>query len=439
MAVAPDQIQSKPVDETTRQIEDNSVETVIDPTAEEAQRAQHALNSADPVREDAPAREKPETPKAPDPFAERNEIAKRYRADKRARDREYVAGHLNDPSVIAGHAAAENTLRDDPTPASAQEKEPETAPPAPEPRRYKVKVSGQEIEVAENDLVANYQKNFEADRRLQEAERLRREAEQFRAMAQQQAYAQQQPTNREAQAQPPQASAPTQSHGSPTNQAGLSDDEWMAVADRLQMGATDEAAQALKAAFQRAAPQQQQPVLDMGAVGQAVEQALVQREDFNRSKTVLQSFLQKYPGLAQPENAPAQVLVSSLTETEMVKDLAKVGFDQREIGQLHQMGKLRDAHRLLRNDAQLRSVVRSQDAILAEVEKNQLFSHLKPSLSGRAPVSVNVDRQERKAGVQPSPAHRSIPLHPQAQQPSGDRHQIAARKIIERRGQYVGA
>jgi hypothetical protein len=124
----------------------------------------------------------------------------------------------------------------------------------------------------------------------------------------------------------------------------------------------------------------------------------------------------------------------------MVKDLAKVGFDQREIGQLHQMGKIRDAHRLLRNDAQLRSVVRSQDAILAEVEKNQLFSHLKPTLSGRAPVTVAVDRQERKQGVQPQPAHRSIPLQSQAQQqPEGNRHTAAVRKMQERRGQYVAA
>lgn len=438
MASVPEhEIQNQaPVDNATRALEDQSIETVLDPTAEEAQRAVDQLNTA-ADRDPAPA--KPEKGKAESPFAKRDEIAKNYRASRSRESRGYVEGTLNDPAVIAGQSIAEHTLRGDPT-SSAEEREPEIAPPAPEPRKIKIKVSGTEVEVPEDKLIESFQKNAEADRRLQEATRMQREAEQFRAMAEQHArQAQARPTNQEAQPAPHQPIAPTHSQGGPTRQAGLTQDEWMEVANRLQVGATEEAAEALRTAFERnAAPQQQQQPLDLNArVGQAVEHVLAEREDLSNSKSALQSFVEKYPGIAEAEHAPAQVLVSSLVESEMVRDLTNVGLTREEVTKLWQIGRLRDSHKLLRNDPGFKSIVRSQDAILASIEKHPDFEALKPRLAGRAPVSVNVDRSARKQGVQPQPAHRSIPTAVQAQQQEGDRHQRAFAKMKQARGQLV--
>lgn len=421
--------------QAARAAEDQSIETVLDPTAEEAQRAVDQLNTAADREPPEPADKQPKEKASP--FAKHDEIAKGFRARRSRESREYIEGHLNDPAVVAGHSIAENTLRGDPTPP-AEGREPEIAPPASEPRKIRVKVSGTELEVPEDKLIESFQKNQEADRRLQEAERLRREAEQFRAMAQEHArQAQAGPTNPEAQPAPRQPNAPTQHQQGPTRTAGLTREDWMEIANRLQVGATEEAAEALQTVFEKNAAPQQQP-LDIGAVArQAVEQTLDEREDFSKSKSALQSFIAKYPGIAEPDHAPAQVLVSSLVESEMVRDLTNVGLNRDEIGKLWQLGRLRDAHKALRNDQSYRSVVRSQDAILASIEKHPDFEALKPRLAGRAPVTVNVNRAERKQGVQPQPAHRSIPAAIAQVQQEGDRHQRAFNALKKARGQYV--
>lgn len=80
-------------------------------------------------------------------------------------------------AATAATATAATTTTDD---ATSLDTSTQVQRQADAPRKVKVKVEGQELEVDEADLVASYQKGEAATRRLQEATRLRDEAQRIR-------------------------------------------------------------------------------------------------------------------------------------------------------------------------------------------------------------------------------------------------------------------
>lgn len=67
-------------------------------------------------------------------------------------------------------------------PAAAEPKAPAAAPePKPEPRRFKVKVDGQELELPEEEVLRGYQRAAAAQRRFDEVSRLKKEIEEREA------------------------------------------------------------------------------------------------------------------------------------------------------------------------------------------------------------------------------------------------------------------
>jgi hypothetical protein len=423
--VTPEETAQEKIDAET---ENQAVEKIVDPTAEEAERTAAQLNNAPQGDEEKPADAAPAKEAEEDPRAA---IAARHAARQRERSKEWT-GRMTDPTVIAGAGPVEKALEEPEQPAA-----PVQEPSQPQ-RVIKVKVDGNEYEVPQAQVdaaggIAPFQTMAAAQRRLNEANqqleyarRVRAEAEQFATMRATPA-----PTN--AETRPPTASPqPTGKSAAATDPlASLSEEELAEVVNKLQMGSTEEAVNALRQFGNRIAAPQQAP-LD---IAEAIRSGIALDKETEKAKGSVQDFANKYHLADFPE---AQLLVAAITQEEMVKDFLQVGIPPEDLRALSS-ADLIARHRQARHHPELKGAFRDPAKILADVENNARFRRYIPVLKGEAPVTVAVSQQrsERKLGVQPQPAQRTVPPRATAAKPQGNRHTDAARQMAEARGQAI--
>lgn len=388
----------------------------LDPTNEEAQRALAVLNGADP---DKPAAK--DEKKQPDYVDPRDDITKSFRTN-RGRTEEDAAAET-DPnnlaamygSDIAGAVPITKTVE------AAAADAPKIEP------TYKVKVSGVEQNVTQEELLRTYQKIATADAYLKQASLAKNEAETMRQNASTKAEPSETHPRGEAQptGQPDKTSTPK---GATFDDAALAE-----AAEALQLGSTEEATSALKKLLTSVAPQPQNTLDISNEVRNVIASENYQRQ----SEEATGKFVTKYPDLAT--NAVIQTVAGELAAQEMAKDfldagldpqtLAKTMPDRRSLKQAHDYMRMRDAN-----------FGRSLSQHFEAVEKHADFQKLVGG--AHVPVTVNVDRTERKAVVQPQPALRtSVPIS-QTVPPVVSREQRnsdAVAKMQASRGQRMSA
>lgn len=397
----------------------------MDPTNEEAQRALAAINgNTDPGPaakvEDAKVERKP-IPVFDDP---RNDITKNFRTNRGQVNKDDIEGEVlvdpRDKAVMYGTDIA----GDD---AAIKAQETAQLEKKAEPTRYKVKIDGVEKDVTHEELVASYQKNGTGDARLNEATRRLNEAtaraEQLSTKANSSVDPQgdkTQPTS-----EPATTSTP---RGAKVDRKALAD-----AVEKIQLGTTEEGVDALVKAFESVAPQHDSPDIDA-----QVDTAIAAREIRKTSEEATSKFIVKHPELK--ENTILQSVLGDLVTREMAADFVNLGMDAETLGQVMPTRKhikhYYDAMRLKNPE-----FGRDLSTLYGVAEKDRNFQRLAGYQP--APVEVNLDRTERKEGVQPQPALRtSVPLQQTQQEqavPREKRMSTVVQQMQRDRGQNVSA
>lgn len=395
----------------------------LDPTNEEAQRALAILNGApDPAT--AAAKKEQDEDKAPEFVDPRNEIAKSFRAN-RGRPEGEANEDLDIARVDPNNLAAMYGTDIVGTVPLTKTVEAADAPKV-EPT-YKVKVNGVEQNVTQEELLRTYQKIATADAYLKQASLAKNEAETMRQNASTKAEPSETHPRGEAQptGQPDKTSTPK---GATFDDAALAE-----VAEALQLGSTEEATVALKKLLTSVAPQQSNPLDISNEVRNVIASENYQRQ----SEEATGNFVTKYPSLAS--NAILQSVAGELASQEMAKDLIDAGLDPQVIAnQFPDRRSLKKAYDFMRTKNP--DFGRSLSQHFEAVEANENFKKL---VGGPpVPVTVNVDRSERKAVVQPQPALRtSVPLTQTTPAPVSreQRQSDAVANMQKSRGQRMSA
>jgi len=223
----------------------------------------------------------------------------------------------------------------------------------------------------------------------------------------------------------PQASvqtAPGQTQTTDTTPAGVDVDreKLRQIAERLQVGDTDEGAQALAeyTAELLARAQQRQPAIQPEQVAQWVSDAVFQIQTKAEADAALQRFAQKYEPLVK--NDVLAVTTLTVLTRELMNDLRQAGYRDEDLQAIrHDRMMLANLHRQAR---QTNGNLRSYDKLLTDVGEymvktfnlnigQQQNSHGTQSPAANpqqgAPTSTVQDRQQRllKLPQQPRPVN----------------------------------
>jgi len=176
---------------------------------------------------------------------------------------------------------------------AAEGAEEEESSAAEEPKKFKIKVNGQDVELTEAELIERAQKADAADEKFQEAARMRREAEELRGA--------------EERRQPP--------------EQGAGDDlDPVALVRAIQMGTEEEAAEALRKVMK------QRPSLEADA--NVIDDRIRQIQAFERYKTEFSDIFND-PDLQQMAFARDHALVKAKDTSSYWDRYSKIGTELR--------------------------------------------------------------------------------------------------------------
>lgn len=369
----------------------------------------------------------------------RDEIAKRFRADRTTEAAEQ-ADDISDfarsglppefaaPPINLEPAQAEQGEQAEGADAGADESQ-QAAPP----QKVKIKVRGQELEVPLEDVLAKAQIAYAADDYLDEAKSKLDEVNNLLRSTKEQAPR----PGQQGQHQAPQNGANPQPSPATDPAAEHPGDEIDKLIETLQFGDPTEAKALLKNTIS-------------GEAGKAVSQELQSqrlRDEGTRAAKVLKDFEEAHPEIANDKRARAAI-ESDILDLQ-VEDIKALGIDPDKLrpdGNPPTPGDIAVAHRWYRaNGFQVRSPQEMLETATKEFLNWKGVAGDKPA--GTAPraaprVDVTVDRTARRQAIpqQPSRSAAPQPATPAAPAQPRDRSEIVRAEMARRnlaRGRVV--
>jgi len=295
-----------------------------------------------------------------------------------------------------------------------------------------VKVGGVETQVSQSELIRNYQVGQAADQRLSEATELLRNAQGVAAASLSPTSA---PPVNEAEAE-----LPTET----TSEPGLDDIDFAAITEKIQLGETNEGAEALKDLVVQVAGKigrQDNAPVDPAAL---VEQAAHVVRDRTQSEAALKTFEETYPDIvADPQ---LYQLASRNAVDAMIEDFETCGADPEMIAFAKaNPAQAANAHRAMRTSGRFEDLRNPEQLYveagnrtrdwMAKISGQQAPTGevLQPTVSGQpAPPP----RRERARNAQQSPAQRQAPPAPPQQQPVAKTPSQVIAEMKRARGQF---
>ena len=322
-----------------------------------------ALAPAEPIARAEPEAKEPPTPPTRSKFDDkRAEITARFResrgqepAETEEKIDDYIRAGLPplEPEPEAEETSAENSAEN-----SAETGAEQAASVTEEttPRKFKLKVNGQELELSEEELIANAQKSLATDNILDKAKSKLADIDRLEQQIRQRAT---QPANQDGHHADPQRAAPELSPDLPDPQNQSVEDN---LIETIQFGDPAEARQKLRNTI-------------AAESSQVVKQELLAqrlRDEGARTAKLLKDFGEQHADIASDPNARAVIEVTTLQlQTE---DLIALGLDPNQIRpdkQPPQPGDIAAAHRYYRA---MGMSVRSPQVMLEEaVDKYQTW------------------------------------------------------------------
>lgn len=355
------------------------------------------------------------------------EIAERVKARRRAEAAPEFNGDLSDPTQRYGTvaqqqpdeqgadegAAGVDTGSDDTAPAAARSA-----------RTLKLKVLGQDIELPEEEVVAQAQKALAGDAYLNDAKRKATEANEILEKAKRGASSR--PDQGDRTAQDPPEPDPSDPQRSDQNDDGLED-----VVDKLQFGTREEAAAELRKVLAKAKPAAMDP--------EQMEEVVLRgkmRDYATEATRKFKAFEADNPDLAKDKNARA--VMATMLADGYREDLERIGVPKERIPEgLEQLEVFHAYYSVTGRDT------RSPDQLLNS-SKDRFVKwrgpaggtqqqKTDPSQSRQQPRVV-VDRTARREGIPTQPARAAAP---QQAAPSDTRQDpprsAAVRKLMVQR------
>ncbi len=354
-----------------------------------------------------------DSPQPVDPFSAKRDAITAKARERRASEMEGDLEDMNDPVIYGGVFAREDVDEedsadtdvtdggvyddtvDDDTDGAHQNTE----------QLVTVKVNGQDMQLPLSEVTRIAQTNLAADQRLEEVKSLYAQVR-----AEQAALAQNQGQN-----QP----APTPETNDTESGEQVNLDELREVADAIQTGDLDEAAEALARLTKNAQSSGQHQPTEPVDVRSTVEAMLVEERVRQSDRDAYASFAQENPDLV--ETPLKENMVRSRTLETMAIDLVNNGWDEAQITQIFNSSPLyiRDIHQYWRVNGygdKLSNVPTILGHAKAWVE-NDLQS-LTGNRPAPQPQPAAPNRQERKRSLQPQPRRANVPSPDGAQQPA---------------------
>lgn len=365
-----------------------------------------SLPAADPAPAPplAPEPEASAEPAIPTRDSKLNDIAARFRADRKAERAPEFTGDMSDPKTIYGAVAMEPEA-DPAAPPADPEPAPEPAPAAEEKRRFKLRVNHRDIEVTEDELIAEAQKSLAAGDILAEAKRARQQASE-------------QPPREPARPHQDETLAdPAEPVPEPSTAAPHQDDDLTKLIEDIQFGDPKEAATKLRDLVTRETQRASQTETTRYLMGQDLERTM---EQFN-------AFKDANPDLVNDPTASR--LIQGFIEDGYREDLRKLGVPEDRMPT--DINGLAEYHRWYRVN---RRPVRSAEQLLTDA-KSRLQEWRgtpatpppQPSQAQRpAQPRVAVDRTERRATIPSQPTRSSAPPPSAPERPSEENSRAAA-------------
>lgn len=357
-----------------------------------------------------PSDEKPEPETKPEPTRvqmspkdiERAEIAARFRKSREdPQDVDYHGDH-NDPTQHYGAVAKEPEPQPEPAPQQQEQ---------PQPRKVKLKVRGQEIEVTEDEVIADAQKYRAAETYLEDAKKIYEDTRRVRS-------------SRPHQGEPEPAPVANQEDDpldEPARQhPGEEGDPFEELVEKIQYGDKKEAAEALRNTLSKTSTQA------------TLEAQWAQRvnDDLARDLDTYKEFVAKNTDIAQDENSFIVVKRNLLDGYR--EDLRKIGIpedkiptDEKVLAQHHRFYKLRGQP--VRSVGQLLETARTK---FVEWKGGPAKSQQQQQPSNGRPA-VDVNRSERRAAIPHQPSRAAVPQ--QLQRPQGQPAAPADRSTVVQR------
>lgn len=333
-----------------------------------------------------PEKKEPERVHMSPQDAARAEIAARFRKTREDPDDVGYHGDHNDPTQHYGAVAKPEEPATDKAP---------DAPTDPQKRMVKLKVRGQEMEVPEEEVIADAQKYRAADDYLGEARRILEDSRRVRSSRPHQGEEEPAPVARQDDGH---LDADPQRH--PADE----DDPFEKLVETIQYGDKKEAAEALRNTLRTVTREEGQ----QEAWKERINESLIQ------DTREYQEFVGKNAEIARDENAVAVVRKNFIEGYR--EDLRKIGVPEDRIP--------RDEETLARHHRiyKLKGQPVRQIGQLLENAKGKFQSWMggfprqqtpPAPIDGR--VQVNVDRTERRAAIPQQPSRAAVP--PQMQRP----------------------
>lgn len=349
--------------------------------------------------------------------------------------------HFNDTDPRKAMAKNYHQARDAETGPITRsiEEPPADTQPKPEAQKVKVKVEGIEREVAIEDLVSNFQKHSAADLRLEQATQKLRDAEQRLAEAERMRA----PTKADERAGPEQTDGqpPTDEHQDlPTHKAEANDAELAELLDRINLGTPEEGVNALKKIIETAKAASPQQAVNPDEMIGRLEQRLALRQIQQSFTAADAEFGTQFARVREDDTA--NIVKERLLHLERLADLKAAGVPddyiaEKGLDRSPTASLAAHVHLTMQGFSGLRSAKQLYDAVGGNASFRSLVG---ASASGErnGDIRVNVDRSERKEGMQHQPALRSAA--PYARQGDDERTQAQkAASVVanmrQRRGQ----
>lgn len=379
----------------------------------------------EPAPEPEPPREEPRQKRAkPD---RRAEITKMFR-EMRDKDMKAEEPAPADGTVDTGESLDSQNTLDAPVERqeSRQNSDQTTSQSTDEDIEISIKIDGKEVKKPLSEIKRLAQINLAAENRLEQAKNDREEAR--RLLDEAKALRSQPPVNQPdptAQGQPHQPSpAPSQTEPRstpapehPPDAVQIDQDKLRAIAERLQVGDTDEGTQALADYMTEvvAAAQARQPNVDPGQISNWVQDAVLQMHSKAEADAALEKFAERYEPLVKNED----LAITSMTvlTRELMKDLKAAGFREEDLAaNRHDTRTLAHWHRVAR---QTHRDLRNYDKLLSDVGEYMVQTYNlkidRPSPTSppsnpqqRNPQQATQQRLERKAALPSQPRSASV-------------------------------
>lgn len=276
-----------------------------------------------------------------------------------------------------------------------------------------LKVDGKEVRKPLAEVISLAQIGMAGENRLDEVKRLLQEAKALRSQPPENQPAlaaqgqQHQPSPAPSQTEP--QSTPAPEH--PPAAVEINQDKLRAIAERLQVGDTDEGTEALADYMTEvvAAAQARQPNLDPAQISNWVQDAVLQMQSKAEADAALKTFAERYEPLVKNED----LAITSMTvlTRELMKDLKAAGFREEDLAaNKHDTRTLAHWHRAAR---QTNRDLRNYDQLLSDVGEYMVKTYnLKTSQPSnpqqRTPQQSAQARLERKAALPSQPRSASV-------------------------------